>query len=274
MINSSNGQAFRKVGSLMRDYLLQGLAKPAATPAITVNPSQLTAWAGFYEPCNPRQGATRFWHRLGIVDVRAGDGSLRAKPLFGFKKLKFVPTGHDQFRPKSAQIADTVFMRDEDGSRLMVVHGSVFREVPRAIVWAQTIFGSLSLALLASMIPFAFWWIPWSILRKKITPPWFSFWVWPLIAALSLAGMASFQFRGDILGVSRMGNLTVYSGFLFFLTLLFPAASVVALLSSLLFQRTGAGRVLRGYSLLCSCAACLIAAYLGYWGILGLRTWR
>ena len=93
-----------------------------------------------------------------------------------------------------------------------------------------------------------------------------------LIAVLSLiAFVVIFILSTDDL-IQRMGNLTPWSFGLFAMTLVFAIAVLASLISVL---RAG-GEVRRGVrrlSIVVTTALVIAAAYLAYWGIIGLRTW-
>jgi hypothetical protein len=72
--------------------------------------------------------------------------------------------------------------------------------------------------------------------------------------------------------IERMGNLTPWSFGLLAMTLVFAIAVLASLISVL---RAG-GEVRRGVrrlSIVVTAALVIAAAYLAYWGIIGLRTW-
>lgn len=96
---------------------------------------------------------------------------------------------------------------------------------------------------------------------------------WPLIAVLSLVGfVAIFLLCGEDL-MERLGNFTVWSAVLWGVSLLFGLASLVSFLVAL---RGSSARVrpgVRRFSRIVSTALLMAAAYLTYWGIIGIRTW-
>ena len=96
--------------------------------------------------------------------------------------------------------------------------------------------------------------------------------VWPLIAVLSLiAFVVIFILCTDDL-IERMGNLTPWSFGLFAMTLVF-AIAVLASLISVLRAGSAARPGVRRLSIVVTTALVIAAAYLAYWGIIGLRTW-
>jgi len=73
--------------------------------------------------------------------------------------------------------------------------------------------------------------------------------------------------------MSRMGNLTGWSAALFLATVFYAVASVA---SAVVLWRAPKQEVrsrVRRYSMAVTLALLIAAAYLSYWGIIGLRTW-
>jgi len=96
---------------------------------------------------------------------------------------------------------------------------------------------------------------------------------WPLIAVLSLATfVVIFILCSDDL-IERLGNFTVWSFALWVVSLLFGLASVVSFLVALRGSSEGARPGVCRFSRIVSTALLIAAAYLTYWGIIGIRTW-
>jgi len=119
---------------------------------------------------------------------------------------------------------------------------------------------------------YAPFWILGGLSRRRRRPAERAMRVWPLIAVLSLiAFVVIFTLSTDDL-IERMGNLTPWSFGLLAMTLVFAIAVLASLISVL---RAG-GEVRRGVrrlSIVVTAALVIAAAYLAYWGIIGLRTW-
>jgi hypothetical protein len=275
MVNKASGEAASAISKWIRGYLTRNLARPAPAPAVSLRGEELAEWAGYYEPQNPRREDQRFLERLaGLVRLKAEGGVLVRKGLFGGEARKLVPTGQGQFRPEKAQLPDRVFLKDETGARLMVVQGSVYRRLPGWLAWGQIGVGGLCLLLMASSLAFALVWIPRKLLGRMKEAPKLSVRVWPLAAALCFLGLALLASRQDPSVIWLLGNLTLYSGALFLLSLLFPAASVLSLMAALWRRPPAVRRGVWLHSLLCSLSACVIAGYLAWFGLIGMRTWK
>ena len=88
-----------------------------------------------------------------------------------------------------------------------------------------------------------------------------------LIACVAIINLA-----GDDL-IARMGNLTKWSAALFLATLAYAVASVVAAIAWWRAPKDEVRSGVRWHSIAVTLALLIAAAYLAYWGMIGLRTW-
>jgi hypothetical protein len=96
---------------------------------------------------------------------------------------------------------------------------------------------------------------------------------WPLAAVLCLAAVVGiFMLSSDDL-ISRLGNLSVWSAALFLATLVYAVASVAGGVALWRAPKQAIRPSVRKFSMLVIPALLIAAAYLAYWGIIGLRTW-
>jgi len=97
--------------------------------------------------------------------------------------------------------------------------------------------------------------------------------LWPLIAVLSLAAVVViFMLASDDL-ISRMGNLTGWSVAFFLATVAYGVASVAGAIALWRAPKQEVRRWVRRFSTAVILALLIAAAYLAYWGVIGLRTW-
>jgi hypothetical protein len=96
---------------------------------------------------------------------------------------------------------------------------------------------------------------------------------WPLMAVLSLVGVVVvFMMTADDL-IDLMGNLTNWSAAVFFLTIVFAAASTMSAVALWRANRKEVRRSVHIYSSMVTLALLIATVYLAYWGVIGLRTW-
>jgi hypothetical protein len=73
--------------------------------------------------------------------------------------------------------------------------------------------------------------------------------------------------------IQRMGNLTVWSFGLTVTTSIFALASLASAVALWQARRLEIRRTVRWYSIAVTFALLIAAAYLAYWGVIGIRTW-
>ena len=146
------------------------------------------------------------------------------------------------------------------------------KRIPGWFAISEIVLTAFVLLSVIAIVIYAPFWILGGLSRRRRRPAERALRVWPLIAVLSLiAFVMIFILSGDDL-IERLGNLTPWSFGLFTMTLVF-AIAVLASLISVLRAGGEVRRVFRRFSIVVTTALVIAAAYLAYWGIIGLRTW-
>jgi hypothetical protein len=126
--------------------------------------------------------------------------------------------------------------------------------------------------MIAIVVYAPFWMLGW-LSKKRRRPAERAMRIWPLVAVLSLAAFVGiFILCGDDL-IERLGNLTGWSFSLFLATLAYAVAAIGSAVAVWRAPQEGVRRRVRRFSQIVTVALLIAAAYLGYWGIIGLRTW-
>lgn len=277
-INTGNGDAFDRIGKAIRAYITSKLQKPALPPAASLPPSA-GDYAGWYEPDSPRVELSHFIERLaGISLVRFKDGKLLIGNLGGWNET-FLPVAGMQFRyvpkkdPAEPVATLALLTPNEEGRFIQAGTMTTMKHIPswQAILEiALTAFVVLSIVSILIYAPF---WILGGLSKKRRRPAERGLRIWPLMAVLSLiAIVVIFILCSDNL-ISRMGNLTVWSGASCFATIAYAVAAVASALSLWRAPTQTVRRGVRRYSTIVTAAQLIAAAYLAYWGVIGLRTW-
>jgi CubicO group peptidase (beta-lactamase class C family) len=275
-INSGNGDAFEKVAKAIRSYVTLKLQKPPVPPPASL-PANVEDYAGWYEPDSPRVELLHFLERLlGLTWVRFNDGKLA---LFGLGRWHetYVPVTGGRFRhekkDKPPNPVPTLALLTPNAEGRFIEAGVTMKKIPgwyAILEILAVLFVALSSLAIVLYSPF---WILGGISKRRRRPAERAMRLWPLLAVLSLAGIVViFILCNDDL-IQRMGNLTVWSGALWALTLIFALASLASFLVSLANAEEGVRSGIRHFSLIVSTALVIAAAYLAYWGIVGMRTW-
>jgi len=276
-INSSSEDAFDKAGKAIRAYITSKLPKPAV-PAAALLPPSVAEYGGWYEPDSTRVELTRFMDRLlGINWIHVKDGKLVMTSLDG--NDTFVPVGGRQFRylPKK-DAPDPVATLDllppnEEGRFVQADAQTTMKRIPAWLAWGEIVVTAFVALATVSVVVYAPFWILGGLSKRRRRPVERAMRVWPLIAVLSLAAFVGIFIACSDDLIERMGNLTGWSAALFLLTIAYAVAVVMSAISSWRGRADGVRSSVRRFSIVVSVALLIAAAYLAYWGIIGLRTW-
>jgi CubicO group peptidase (beta-lactamase class C family) len=278
MINSGNEAALREIDHLVRGFLTRDTPRPALPPAAPLSPLA-RAQAGWYVADNPRVQTLYFIERLlALAHVRvSGDSALTLDPLLG-KATRYVPVTATLFRasdsvPTLALVNDSLDGRPQAIERMGYLLPRSYTRIAAPLVWLELVTAAAFLLASAGSVLFALVWVPRRLFGKLRGAP--HLWVraWPCVAALALfVPVLLFVVSADD-AISRFGAVTVWSLSVFIGTLLFPVAAVAGLVTVVRLPRAELGRVLRGYALVASGVNVVAAAYLAWWGVIGMRTW-
>ena len=276
-INSGNGRAFEQIDKAIRAYLTKDL-QPTAIPAIAALPSTAQEYAGWYEPDSPRKESLRFLERLAFLTwIRFREGKLILTSLMG--NMTFAPVEGMQFRliPKKG-LPDPVatlelLAPNTEGRFVQRDAQTTMKRIPGSLAIveiAATLFVILSMLAVLVYAPF---WILGGLSRKRRRPSERAMRIWPLIAVISLLAVPVITLVSQADIIERLGNLTGWSASIFLATITF-AVAVIA--SAIAWWRTpvdASRRRVRRFSLIVTSALLISLAYLGYWGVIGFRTW-
>jgi hypothetical protein len=276
-INTSNGDAFDRIGKTIRAYLTRELTKPAVPPAGSL-PADAETYAGWYEPDSPRVQMFYFFERLAsLARVHFADGKMFVSPLTATKRV-YVPTQGTQFRglpdkesPSPVATAALLSPRAE-GRFIQISTGQVtIKRIPSWLAVLQIVLTGYVLLAMASILLYAPFWILGGLSRKRRRPAERAVRWWPLMAVLSLLATVLVVFVSNLEAIERFGNLTVWSGGVFVLTILFALTSVASAVA--VFRSREVRKWVWRYSAAVAAALLIATAYLAYWGLIGLRLW-
>lgn len=271
--------AKRAIGSALLATLREGAPPLAPPPVVDLPAETLDRLTGEYAFANPRHQLFGFLDRLRLgVHVERDGARLRLR--LGDRTQALLPVTATRFRFAGESGASVVFSADEDGDPIMVVHGAYFERSPPFV--AALRLASLRWALAAME------WIVWALVLVFV-----GFVVTrdnargiraPEVLALALPALASGCLWAWVATLAHatpwnLGVLSLVSGALFGLSIVFAAVAVASLAASLYLLAVadpddGAIRFpFKLAPLLASLAACWLAGY-GYLNdLIGLRTW-
>jgi CubicO group peptidase (beta-lactamase class C family) len=279
-INSGTGDAFGKAAKAIRAYVTNKLQRPPL-PAAAPLPTAAAAYAGWYVPDSPRVELTHFLERLvGVTWLHFKEGNL-VLTLLGAWNDTYVPVEGTQFRhiPKKKEDAPDpvatleLLTPNPEGRFVQAGFGSTMKQIPAWQALAQIVATCYVLVSIVAILIYAPFWILGALSKRRRRPAERGLRIWPLVAVLSLiAFVGVFIASSDDL-IERLGNLTGWSVALFLTTVSFGIASLGSAISLWRTPREAVRPGVRRFSLIVTVALLIAAAYLSYWGVIGLRTW-
>ena len=277
-LNSESETAYEKIGKTIRAYITKGLLKPPLPPVVSL-PADAKDYGGWYEPDSPRVELTHFLGRLlRLSRIQFRDGKLFIVRLGG-QNDEYLPVTVGQFRqvpekdsPSPVATFELLSANPEGRFVQDSLEGQTMKQIPGWFAISEIVLSAFVLLSVIAIVIYAPFWILGGLSRRRRRPADRAMRVWPLIAVLSLIAIAVMCILSSDDLIVRLGNLTPWSVALFAMTLVFAIAVLASLISVL---RAG-GQVRRGvrrFSIVMTTALVIAAAYLAYWGIIGLRTW-
>jgi CubicO group peptidase (beta-lactamase class C family) len=276
MINAGSGAAFGEISDLVRNYQTKDLAAPAIQDAVALTDSDLEL-PGLYHTVNPRQQISYFLDRmLGVEKLWFEDGELNRKPLLGGEVTTYLPAGDNLYRsPEYGRIA---LVRAADPLAGPVVHAGnlVLKPVSPLIVYGQLL---VALLWVASMVTSFLYFFVWGVrkLRGKV-PQGAStrIRVWPLLASASIVGFVMLF----AMGMSSMSSTFTLLGApsaisvgIMLMTMAFAGFAALGVYTAVVERGTEMNRFNYWYSSISSYLHLLVAAYLLWFGVIGIQTW-
>jgi CubicO group peptidase (beta-lactamase class C family) len=274
-INSGNGDAFNKISKAIRGYITAKLQRPAV-PAAAPLPLEAAQYAGWYEPDAPRNEMTHFLERLaGLSHVAFQNDRMTMRGMSG--PASFVPVGGRFFRylPKDGPpepVASAVLITpNSDGTFIQA--GTVFKRIPAWFAFAEILLTAFVLVSMVSILLYAPVWMIGGLFKRRRRPGERAMRVYPLVAVLSLVGLVVVFILSSADLLTRLGNFSVYSALVWLCTVIFALATLMSLWSAWRASVPETRMAVRWYSTAVSLALLVALLYLGYWGVIGIRTW-
>ena len=276
-INSGSGDAFDKIGKAIRAYITLKLQKPALPPAVPL-PTNASDYAGWYEPDSPRIEMLHFLERLmGLNRVGFSNGKMLLSTL-GERNQVYLPVAGMQFRrePKKdppSPVATVALLAANSEGRFFQTEFSTMKKIPAWMAIGEILTVCFVLLCIVAILIYAPFWILGGISQRRRRPAERPLRLWPLVAVLSLLAVFGIFAVSMSDLIERLGRLTPWSAAIWIFTLVFVVASLASAFRSWQSPAEGVRRAVRRFSIVVSLALLIAAAYLGYWGIIGLRTW-
>jgi len=274
LLNSANsGAALQDMNRLAIDFLSKDYPK-TQQPPISLPPSDLEKYVGYYAPRAPRNQLFAFLEDLtGGVRIRVVQGQLTRSGIFR-RPEPLAPVAYNLFREEKEPEGTTLFFRDPAGHMIVTSNGlegiSYSQRSSLPALYTKIALLILCLLLMATSLLFALVWILRKLFgrMKDVRHLWVR--AAPLLATLALLAI---PFSFARLNGPQIGTLNIWTAAIFLGTLLFPLLSAAGLILALRVPKTEIHRAVRIHSLLASSACCILSAFLASWGLFALRLW-
>ncbi len=278
-INSANGRAIGEIISLIQGYLTRDLDRPTPPQGVELAPEEMDRYTGYYETFTPRTELSRFLEViLGLTRLEEEEGMLYIKPLMGGAK-ELVPLGDGVFRGSEEPVATTVFIQEE-GDMILQGYGGPASVNLRSLspwkYWARLGLTVFSFFMMASSLLFALVWVPLAVLKKRDMHRYMSLRLLPVLPTLTFLALSFLLILSTLAGgdpIQQFGNLTIWSGGIFILTLLFGLTSLAGLVQTIRAWGWQVNNFIWFHSLLVSLGNMTATLFLAYWGVIGFRIW-
>lgn len=271
-INGGSAEAFMAVSRQLQAYVTRDLAAPTLPQAQTVPAELARGFSGWYGNDSPRNQPFAFLDRLtGIGRITFQDTRMRFKPLLGSTETSVFVGGH-LFRGEKMSEANLVLVETPEG-KVAQSNGNTMIRLNPVGVWLRIALMAGFLFSMVSVPLFALIWGTRWLFRRLRGVPALHVRVLPLLAALSfLAVLFVVKLVGEDT-IMRLGHRTFYSLGICLGTWAFAGFSIASLWAALRVERRGMNRGAYIHSLIVAICFVAVTLYLGYWGVIGLRTW-
>ena len=276
-INTGSSNAFEKIGETIRAYVSRNLQKPQVPAAVPLA-ANASEYAGWYEPDSPRVEMFRFLERLmGLSRVTFSNGNLLISSLRRLNE-PFVPVTEKQFRhlpkkdaPYPVPTLELLSVNSE--GRFIQAEDRTMKMLPTWMALGEILVIAFVILSMISILLYAPFWILGGISKRRRRPAERALRLWPLLAVLSLLSIVGLFILCSSDLIDRLGNLTPWSAALWALTLVFAVTSLASAFYAWQSRSEGVRRGVRRFSIIVSTGLLIAAAYLTYWGFIGVRTW-
>jgi hypothetical protein len=209
---------------------------------------------------------------LAIARVRVTGDGLVIKGLFEDTPEEFVAVTERLFRKKDSPAASLVLLDTPEG-QVIQDGDSTLVPAPAWRVFSELGLAASSLLLLVSAPLFALAWLPRKLLGRMAAVRHLGARAWPVVSSLCFFGAAGLFALGLDDPFRRLARPTAWSIGYAVLSLAFVATAAIGAVAAARAPIAGQNRWAAWHSRLVASAAVLVAGYLAFFGLVGLRTW-
>ena len=281
MINSGKGTALRDIGKLLRHYVTRDLTPPALPPAAPVSAGVQKHYSGYYQVTSPRTQWFYPFERLLRIQKLTFTADGLSTGTYGLRKERYVPISERLFRKQDQSVAMLALLPDAEGEILIQSDFRTFKKVSAWRVWSQRIAMGLTLLLMLSSPALLLGWRPRKLFGKLHDAgpllvrflPWLSTTLLTAFFGLLAIGIVPVLLGNGVGNVMTLGVRSVLTVAIMLSSIGFALATTATLYVLYRARNAPMNRLVYWHSASVAVAMGGVAAYLGYWGLIGLRLW-
>jgi CubicO group peptidase (beta-lactamase class C family) len=271
MANSDDYGAFAEIVQLVRNFETRNLD---AAPPIVAEATEKPDIGGLYFIINPRNQVAYFLERvLGLQKIWFEEQRLKRRGFFGGNTWNYVPASAGLFRAENTGAIAVAPVEDPLAGPVVHVDTLVLKEIPAWLAYGQlgiVVLWGISIATSVLFLPV------WGIrkLRGKVPAgPATRIRVWPLLAGLSILVAIGLFTMGYSDPFKHLAAPTFYSVGIMLASIAFAVFAFLGVRMSVLARHTPMNRWTYWHSAIASGVHFVVAAYLLWFGAIGMMTW-
>ena len=272
MINTGKQRSLEKIATLVRHHITRDLAPPKLPPLKSISAEIAQHYAGYYQDISPRKQKLQGLMRLILVRKLDFTTNGFSTTTFGVHREHWLAVTDKLYRKAGQSAATFALVPDSDGQILIQASFGTFKKVSGFRVWGQLAVVIIFCLVIASRGVHPLIRLALKLFGNSYNMGPRSVRRLPVISILLLAAIPGLFFisRGDIWA---LGKPTWISISVLLASIAFPLASAASLY--VLYRERAAvmNRVVYWHTVVVAIAVAIIAAYMGYWGLLGLCLW-
>jgi hypothetical protein len=272
MINSGKQRTLEKITILVRHQITRDLTppKPPTVKSISVDVAQ--HYAGYYQNISPRKQKLQGLMRLVLVQKLDFNTNGFYTTTFGVDREHWLAVTDKLFRKSNQTAATFALLPDEDGQTFIQNPVGTYKKVSGFRVWGQLAAGIMLLMVIASRGVHPLVRLALKLFGESYDTGPRSIRRLPVLSIL-LLGIFFGLFlvsKGDMWS---LGKPTWISIGILLVSIAFPITTVASLYALYRGRTAAKNRLFYWHSVLVTLAVAVIAAYMGYWGFIGLCLW-
>ncbi|TAF95558.1 MAG: class A beta-lactamase-related serine hydrolase [Cytophagia bacterium] len=270
-LSNNGGQGVDKLEELIQQFLTQQLPVPSPV-SMTLDTKAIEPFLGYYALGSPRNELLAFMERLlDGKNIKSTNNTLTISNIFGSETDTLVQTAPLTFRKKNFNVATYAFVKNSEGTTVLVQEGKYFEPASLGITWLKISLLILAvLCMVGSLVVGAIGLI--FAVRRSITRN--DAWVRLLPAMATLSLLFSLILLGNLEeNLPKTATINSYTVSIFATTALFAVFTLVGFYRLNRQYSSYESAWLRGFLLVTYGLMSCLSVYLYTNGWIGIQLW-